>query len=117
MLRPLLAALALGFLTLPAAAQAPDPRIADLIAEERALDIRCLGPEGALFHAPVCDQRQAVADELESLGWCYGRLAETGSRSHWHPCPPGAAATRQTRLQDLLANPPGTVWPSYTPSR
>lgn len=61
-----------------------------LIAEERARDIRCLGPEGALFHAPVCDQRREVANRLESLGWCYGRRPETGSRSHWHPCPPGA---------------------------
>lgn len=117
MFRAPLAALLLATLATAVAAQSSDPRIAGLIAEERALDIRCLGSEGALFHAPVCDQRQAVADQLTALGWCYGRRPETGSRSHWHPCPPGAQATRAQRLQDLLANPPGTVWPSYTPTR
>ncbi len=114
MLRLLLSALVLAA---PAAAQTADPRIAALIAEERELDRRCLGPEGALPRSPVCDQRRDVAEQLEDLGWCYGRRPEMGNRSHWHPCPPGALAAREFRLRDLLLHPPGTPWPPYTPSR
>lgn len=104
-------------LATPAVAQPADPRIESLIAQERALDRRCLGPEGADPRSPVCDWRQEVADRLDALGWCYGRRPEMGNRSHWHPCPPGVQAARRDHLRSLLSHPPGTPWPTYRPER
>ena len=66
---------------------APDTKeIGALIAQERALNTRCRGTEGANPASTVCTQRNEVGRKLNTLGWCYGRQGEPGYQNEWHSC-------------------------------
>lgn len=57
-----------------------------LIKQERELNSRCRGSEGADENSTVCEDRNDIAKELEKAGWCYGRDGEAGYQMDWHPC-------------------------------
>lgn len=58
-----------------------------LLTQERELDRRCRGTEGASNPA-VCDERNAMSKRLNELGQCYGRKGEYGYQNEWHVCGP-----------------------------
>lgn len=66
---------------------ARDAEVKDLISQAIELNRRCRGTEGATNPA-VCEQRNAKFDELNDVGWCYGREGEYGYQNEWHVCGP-----------------------------
>ena len=69
------------------ASAARDAQVKDLLSQARELDSRCRGTEGATNPA-VCEQRDAKFDELNNVGWCYGKEGEFGYQHEWHMCGP-----------------------------
>lgn len=69
---------------------APQHDVADLVSQERELNSRCRGSEGADPASTVCDERNALARQLGAQGWCYGREGEAGYQADWHACSAGS---------------------------
>lgn len=60
--------------------------VREMLAQERELNSRCRGTEGANPASTVCSERDAVGRKLNSAGWCYGRESEFGYQNEWHVC-------------------------------
>jgi len=69
------------------ASAARNAEVKSLLAQARELNRRCRGTEGATNPA-VCEQRDAKFDELNNVGWCYGKEGEFGYQQEWHMCGP-----------------------------
>ncbi|MBD3756482.1 MAG: hypothetical protein IE937_12900 [Gammaproteobacteria bacterium] len=69
---------------------ASDARSAEVtkhLEQYKELDRRCRGADGANSDA-VCVQRNHVAEELEGLGWCLGKVWQASYQQKWHMCGP-----------------------------
>lgn len=81
-------AFVVGFLSAPAAAQtAPD-----LIQRWGTENGWCRGSSDPKVYEPACKRREAISQQLEAMGLCYGVLSY-GYNSKWEICSPSKGQT------------------------
>ncbi|GGC94755.1 hypothetical protein [Chelatococcus reniformis] len=82
-------AAALAMTGAPPPANAAEPTASALIKRWREANEICRGssPVTAYVQA-VCDEREAIGRQIDTMNWCYGRRGEYQYQKDWHRCGP-----------------------------
>lgn len=71
----------------PVASDLPPKEVAQLIAQEEALNDKCRGgPGDDKATQKACDERDAIFKKIKAKNWCWGNDGQTGADRVWERC-------------------------------